>query len=477
MKEFFIVLGVVLLLLIIVILVRALTFNDKIITKADKLEIKEKDDVVKKLGELIRIKTISYEDKGKIDFTTFQTYIDKVKELYPLVFSKCEFTQTKEYAIKLKLKGKSDKEPTVLMAHYDVVPVTDGWKHDPFLGEVVDGSIYGRGAFDTKCTMVCALSALEVALKDNYIPQNDLYLCFGSNEEVYGDSQVKIVEEMKKAGIKPALVLDEGGGIMNGAFPGVNKDTALLAVVEKGMVNVKLTIESNGGHSSTPRKNGPVVRLAKAITKLEKNPMKPKYTKAVLELLNVMGKNCIFPLKIVFANMWLFKGLVKVLFTKLSADTRALVSTTFAFTMLNGGSQTNIIPNHVEANINVRIAPFDTLDDVINHIKKVIDDDSIQISTSNINKMYNECSFTSKGYNIIKDTTLETYEGSVVAPFIMFGGTDGRHYNEISDCVIRFSPIKVTNEERAGMHGLDESLSVASLEKCQEFYQRLLTKI
>ena len=59
----------------------------------------------------------------------------------------------------------------------------------------------------------------------------------------------------------------------------------------------------------------------------------------------------------------------------------------------------------------------------------------------------------------------------------MFGGTDGRHYNEISDCVIRFSPMKVTNEERAGMHGLDEKLTVTSIEKCLEFYQRLLTKL
>ena len=464
-------------ILVIIILIRTFTFKDTTNYKRETEEIKDKDDVVSKLGTLIKIKTVSYEDKSKIDFATFQEYINKVKELYPLVFSKCEFTQTKEYAIKLKLKGKSDKEPTVLMAHYDVVPVTDGWKHDPFLGEVVDGSIYGRGSFDTKCTMVCALSALEVALKNNYVPQNDLYLCFGSNEEVYGDSQIKIVEEMKKEGIKPALVLDEGGGIMNNAFPGVSKDTAFLAVVEKGMVNVKLTLDSNGGHSSTPRKNGPVVQLSKAIARLEKHPMKPQYTKTLVELLNVMGKNCIFPLKLVFANMWLFKGLVKVLFTKLGADTRALVASTFAFTMLNGGNQTNIIPNHVEANINVRIAPFDTLDDVVNHIKKVIKNDNIKISTSNINKMYKECSFTSKGYNIIKDTTIETYEDTVVAPFIMFGGTDGRHYNEISDCVIRFSPIKVTNEERAGMHGLDESLSVASLEKCQEFYQRLLTKI
>ena len=121
------------------------------------------------------------------------------------------------------------------MAHYDVVPVTEGWDHDPFLGEVVDGYLYGRGAIDTKCTMACALSALEKALEKGYVPKNDLYLTFGSNEEIYGDAQVKIVEEMKKEGIRPALVFDEGGGILKTAFPGVKNDVAFLGVYSRNI--------------------------------------------------------------------------------------------------------------------------------------------------------------------------------------------------------------------------------------------------
>ena len=307
----FIGVGAFLLLIILICLIRALTFVDKTNYSPTVSNLDETDDVVKKLALMLKVKTITYEDKKQIDFSKFQEYIDLTKKLYPLVFEKCEFEQTKEYAIKLKLKGVSSDHPTVLMAHYDVVPVTDGWDHDPFLGEVVDGFLYGRGAIDTKCTMACALSALEVALKNNYTPKNDLYLCFGANEEIYGDSQIKIVEKMKEEGIKPALVFDEGGGIMSNAFPGVNKDVAFLGVVEKGMVNVKLSLSTNGGHSSTPRKNGPIIRLSKALVKLEKHPMKPQYTKTLKEMLKIMGKNASFGLKLVFANMWLFKGLVK----------------------------------------------------------------------------------------------------------------------------------------------------------------------
>ena len=169
----FIGLGAALLLLILICVIKALTFNDKTNYHREVEEIKERDDVVNKLGQMLKIDTVSHENIEETDFSKFQQYIELTKKLYPLVFEKCEFEQTKEYAIKLKLKGKSSENPTVLMAHYDVVPFTEGWDHDPFLGEVVDGYLYGRGAIDTKCTMACALSALEIALKDNYIPNND----------------------------------------------------------------------------------------------------------------------------------------------------------------------------------------------------------------------------------------------------------------------------------------------------------------
>ena len=471
-----IILIVFIIIFLLIIIIKAICFNSK------KINIKVKDrqsdeQIVKDLGTLLKYKTISYEDKSLIDFEEFQKYIDKVKEMFPLVFSKCEFTQTKEYAIKLKLKGKSSDKPTVLMSHYDVVPVTDGWEHDPFLGEVVDGYLYGRGTLDTKNTMAFALRALENALKKGYIPNNDLYLCFGSNEEVFGDSQVKIVESFKNEGVKPALVFDEGGGITQNAFPGVKEDTAFLGVVEKGMCNIRLSIDGNGGHSSTPKRNGPTIQLAKALIRLEQKPMKPKFIRTTYEMINIMGRKSSFALKLIFANMWLFEGLLKKIFVKSSPDTRALLSTTFAFTLIQGGNATNIIPNHVEANINVRVAPFNTVDDVINHIKKVIKNDNIKIEVFDINKMYNECDYNHEGYKIIRDTIYETYDNVVASPFIMLGGTDARHYNEISDCVIRFSPIWVNDDERKGVHGIDEKIRVKSVINGLKFYENLLDKI
>ena len=478
MEDALIIIGCILIVLVVICIIKAILFVDKTDYNKQGEEIKfEKDDIVNKLGELIKIPTISYEDETLIDYTVYHQYIDKVKELYPNVCKSCEYELTKDLVLKFKLKGKSSDKPTVLMAHYDVVPVTEGWELNPFLGKVVDGYLYGRGTLDTKNTMACALSALEKALEKGYVPKNDLYLTFGSNEEICGDAQYNMVQQFKNEGIKPHLVFDEGGGVLSNAFPGVSKDVAFLGMVEKGMVNFKLSYDGNGGHSSSPRKNGPAIRLAKALVRLEKHPMKPRINRTVSETLRILGKNAIFPLKIVFANMWLFKPLVTKLLPILGSDTRALVSTTFAFTILNGGNQGNVIPNHVEANVNARIAPFDSIDEVEAHIRKVIKDDAIKIERGYQFQSKKECDYNHPGYDIIKETTIETYPDTLVAPFVMIGGTDAKHYSEISDCVVRFSPMKVSNEDRKGIHGLNEKIKVEALEKCLEFYQRLLLKL
>lgn len=466
--------GIAIILFVLFLCLRALMFTDKS-KKEIKLENHSSDDaIVNELCSLLKSKTISTKDNKETDYLVFQEYIEKVKNMFPLVFEKCEFKQTEDYAIYLKLKGKDSKSPSVLMAHYDVVPVSQGWDYDPFLGEVVDGYVYGRGAIDTKCTMVCALHALEKALKNNYIPNQDLYLCFGSDEEVFGVSQVKIVDELRSKGITPSLVFDEGGGIVRNVFPGVEGDIALLSVCEKGMANIKLSIDGNGGHSSFPKKNSPIIQLSKALLKLEKHPMKPSYTKTIRKMLDVLGRKSNFIMKIMLANMWLFKGLLKKIFVSVSPDFRALLSTTFAFTVIQGGTATNVIPNHVETNINVRIAPFNTIDEIVKHIRKTIKNNNIKIEVSNVNKMYKECDYNLEGYKKIRDTVYKTYGDVTVAPFISTGGTDGRHYNEISDCVIRFSPIVLSNEDRLGIHGINEKIKIKNLKKCLEFYENLL---
>ena len=162
-------------LLVAIILIRALLFNDKTVYQRKTDFTYEEDDVVKKLGAIIKIPTVSHPDPLDMDMSKFDLLIETVIGLYPTVFSKCKYEITPDKAIKIKVNGSSSSKPTVLMAHYDVVPVVEeAWEHDPFLGEVIDDKLYGRGTLDTKCTMICALSALEKALQKGYVPKNDL---------------------------------------------------------------------------------------------------------------------------------------------------------------------------------------------------------------------------------------------------------------------------------------------------------------
>lgn len=470
-----------------VLIIRALAFKPKNAPELKSPELPEADENAPVVGDLcamIRCKTVSNLDKAKIDQAEFDKLKNEILKRFPTVFAKAESALPgtengfrPEGGFFLKLKGAEEGDPTVLMAHCDVVPATGDWDFDPFCGEIRDGFILGRGSMDTKQTLVSCLRATEEALKQGYQPKRDVYLCFGWNEEVFGDSHFDFIDLLKAQGIRPALVFDEGGAVVNAGFPGVKDPAAVIGVVEKAMFDVKLSLDGNGGHSSSPKKNGPVVQLAKAIERLDKHPMKPQFCATTEEMIDTLGRRSTFGYKLIFANMWLFRGLLKKVFSILSADTRALVSTTFAFTVISGGSVTNVIPNHVEANVNVRQAPFNTKEEIVEYIRKTIKNPAIEIQVLNESVIYSECSTKSWGYRVIKETAETVFPEAVVAPFLNIGGSDARHYNQVSDAVMRFSPMVASNEDRKGIHGTNEKIAVSNLLRTYEFYCRLLEKL
>lgn len=475
----YILIGLVALLVILIciILIRAAIFKPKEINfEKRKVEV-DKENASKKFGEVLKCKTISYYKNVGTDYEPFKKCVAVLKENYKNVFEKCTFELADDYGLYFKLKGKSSEKPTVLMAHYDVVPAEGKWDFDPFSGEIIDGYILGRGTLDTKSTMCAALEALDELLANNYLPENDLILCFGADEEVYGTTEVNRIEKLEEMKIKPAFVLDEGGAIVDKVFPGVSNDCAVVGVVEKGLLNVELKVKSNGGHSSSPKKKGSVVKLSKAIIKLEKKPMKAKYTNTIKELFNRLGRNATFVMRIIFANMWLFKGLLKKILLLIGGEPAALVRTTFAFTMLEGSEANNVLPAVAKATINIRVAPFNTIDEILAHIKKVVGKD-IEVEVVNGFEASIESSFKNEAFETIEKTVLETFgKDVIVSPYIMLGATDSRHFTKICNNVYRFSPMVLSKQDRGTIHGINEKISVDNYHSCIEFYKRLMQKI
>lgn len=464
-------------LLLVVLIVRALNYKPEEVIKknTEKVEVNE-EEITNHFSKFIQCKTVTIPEPEKGDYSEHEKFISLLQELYPRVFEKAEFERINKYGLYFKFKGKNEGDAIILMSHFDVVTYTkERWSVEPFGGEIKDGKVWGRGAIDNKATLLCPMESMENILKNDpdFTPEYDLYFTFGGDEECNGICQPKIVEKLQADGVRARLVLDEGGAIVKGVFPGSDDYIAVIGLCEKGMANVEVSVDSTGGHASQPSNDDPVNVLTRAINKIESNPMEGVITSPVKGMLDVLGRNSNFKMKLVFANMWLFKGLVKKIFSKGKA-TNALIRTTFAFTELSGSKAPNVLPSEAKVNINIRIAPNTNIDEVVAHIKKVVNDDRVKINVAIAENPSPVASIDSFGYKLVKQTMNDVYDDVIVSPYVMLAASDSRHYTPISDCVLKFAPFKVTQKQLDGIHGDDENIDISALKHGVEFYTKLI---
>ena len=215
--------AVALILFLAVILVRAAMFKPREQEKPSKEKVSlNEEKIVQDMSELLRCKTISYNDESLIDEAEFERFRQLLPKLYPQVHKVCTLERIGKTGLLYHWKGKNAEAPAVLMSHYDVVPVEeDQWEKPAFEGIVENGEIWGRGTLDTKGTLCGVMEAAEALIGQGYVPEHDMYFAFSGQEEINGSSAVEIVEEFEKRGIRPAMVVDEGGAVVESVFPGV----------------------------------------------------------------------------------------------------------------------------------------------------------------------------------------------------------------------------------------------------------------
>ena len=429
------------------------------------------------LSALIKFETVSNADYDKTDKAVFAAYRAKLKELYPNVTAASEYKELGNTAMLFKIKGKSSENPSVLMSHYDVVPVEeDRWQHPPFCGEIIDGVLWGRGTIDTKITMVGIMEALEDLLADGFMPENDLYLSFGGDEEVGGISAPAVVDYMEANGIKPALVLDEGGAVVDGVFPGVNKPIAVIGIGEKGIAQVEFTATSSGGHSSTPPVHTAVGKLAKTIVNLENKPFKAQVTEPVAGLFRKVGPHSPFALRMVFGNMWLFKGLLGRLASVLGGEINAMMRTTVAATMAQGSKQHNVLPNVATANVNVRLLNNVNQQQAQAHFNSVCEKD-VTCRFISYQDASPYASTESEAWHKVEKAVGDTWRDAIVSPYLMLAGSDSRRFSRICRDVYKFSAMALSKEERGLIHNDNERIAVEKIDQCVEFFHRLIVQL
>ena len=465
-------------LLLVTILLRAVFFNPKPQKNISDTPVEfDRDAAVDALSQLVQCKTVSYNDPSLEDEAEFQKLLSLLPSLYPRVFDTCSVQELPDRAILLRWPGKKDTSPTVLMSHYDVVPADEKkWEKPPFSGMIEDGVLWGRGTLDTKVTMNGALSAANHLIGQGFQPENDIYFAFSGGEEVNGMGAVNIVKYFEKHHIQPALVVDEGGAVVENVFPGVKEPCGLIGIAEKGMINAQYSVRSGGGHASAPPVKTPLTTLSQACISIIKHPFKMHITKPAAEMFNTLGRHSIFPLKLVFANLWLFKPVLDLICRLSGGELNALVRTTTAFTQAQGSDARNVIPTEATLVSNMRLNPADSVASAAAYLRKTVGDDAVTITVLESHEPSPISETGCEAWDKVASSVAETWRGCIVAPYLMVQCSDSRHYRDLSRHVYRFSAMDLTSEERKTIHGNNERIRLDTLYRCVEFYIRLIQK-
>ncbi len=469
-------LAALLLVFLAIIMGRTLAFRPKKAESPDDTPIFfDKEKSLENFRTLIRFPTVSHADTSFEDDSAFEALIASLPSLYPHVFECCSFERMPDRALLFCWHGKSAGEPAVLMAHYDVVPVSEkDWQKPPFEAILEEGVIWGRGTLDTKITFHSVLFAADTLIKDGFTPEKDVYFAFSGGEEVNGNGASRIVSYFKEKGITPAFVLDEGGAVVENVFPGVKAPCGMIGIAEKGMINVKYTARSNGGHASAPKPHTPVGLLSRACARVEEHPFPYHISKPAYAMFDTLGRHSSFLYRLIFANLWCFAPLLNKICKTGGGELNALLRTTVAFTQMQGSSAANVIPPEASMVSNIRLNPCDSVEGALSYLRKTVRDESIEIEALYAMEPSPVSRIDAEGFKKISSAVVSTWQGAIVSPYLMMQCSDSRHYGEISDRVYRFSAMDLTKEERSTIHGNNERIRVETAHRAVEFYIRLL---
>ena len=425
-----------------------------------------------KLSRMVAFDTVSVPETNQRE--KFLPFHELLAELFPLVHERLEKTEI-DGNLLYYWKGRRSDRPLVLMSHQDVVPAEGEWLHPPFSGDIAEGRVWGRGASDTKCSVMAFFQAAEELLAEGFEPENDVYLSSSCTEEWAGDGCPKLVNELKNRGVHPFLVCDEGGGIITDPVGGIHGNFAMVGVFEKGKADILLTARSGGGHASAPGKHTPVARLADFVWQFEhRNPFRRKMAPEVRALFEQLAPYAPFYMRMLFANMWLFRPLLIRALPLISPQAGAMLQTTIAFTRLSGSDAYNVLPQEAKLGANMRFIPHEGMKASLKKVRKIARKHKLEMEVFHGVDASRSVDIHGEGFSLVRRVIGETFPGLETCPYVMTGATDARNYEAIADHVVRFAPVIYGPEQMKGMHGVNENIEYNCLPGAVDFYRNLI---
>ena len=481
MKRALALLGLALLLLAAVLIGRASLARSRQIATTPVTDIQvDAQAAAERLAGAVRFPTISHEERGKVERAAFLGLHEYLARSFPRAHASLSREVVAGYSLLYTWKGRDPNlAPILLMSHQDVVPVEPGtegsWTHPAFSGLIADGHVWGRGTLDDKSGVLGILEAVEHLLSRGFQPERTVLLAFGHDEEVSGrDGARNIAALLRQRGVRPEFILDEGGAIVEGMVEGISAPIALIGTAEKGYVSVDLVAKGEGGHSSMPPQHTAIGLIAGAIHRLEENQMPARIDGATRRSFEYLAPELPFGQRLILTNLWLFEPLAKRMFSGEPAS-NARIRTTTAATIVRGGVKANVLPHEARAVVNFRILPGDSVEKVMEHVRSQVGPGiTVTARREEAGEPSPESDATAPSFQLIQRTLGEVYPGILVAPNLLGGGTDTKHFQGLSPNIYRFLPIPLRAEDLSRVHGTDERIGVDAYAGLVRFYVQLL---
>ncbi|QBS43992.1 M20/M25/M40 family metallo-hydrolase [Nocardia sp. CS682] len=431
-----------------------------------------------RLAAALRCVTVSTDDPNHVDDAAFAQLSAHLEQSFPRVHAELELERFGHSRLYRWPGVEPERVCAILLAHQDVVPVDDPqrWTHPPFAGVIDDEFIWGRGAIDDKSRLLAILEAVEAALAAGVRPRHTIFLAFGHDEEVFGDTgAMHMAQRLRRDGVQADLLLDEGGMITEGVAEGVEQPVASIMLGEKGYATVQLSVSEVGGHSSMPGKQTAVGRIARAVSRIQDHPMPLRMTPVTADMLARLRQ----AMPASRSRLLGLAGIAAPLITRVMAmrpQTEAMVRTTTAPTVIRGGVKANVLPQHAEAFVNFRILPGDSVQSVLAHCRKVVRDKGVRIEAEGMASEPTVHAAPGPAFDMIADIARAIVPGVVVTTGIVPGATDSRHYHDLAGTRCNFAPIVLGARDIASIHGTDERLSLVNYARLIEFNRRLIAQ-
>ncbi len=429
------------------------------------------------LAQAVRFQTVSHQDRREDQPAEWDKLHAWLQTTYPAAHKAMTRQVVAGHTLIYTWTGSNPAlAPIILMAHQDVVPVTPGsegaWTHPPFDGVVADGAVWGRGAIDDKDSLVTLFEALDSLAAGGFKPLRTVIVVSGHDEEVRGVGARAASAVLKARGVKAQFVLDEGMVVV-ADHPVTGRPAAIIGTAEKGYATLKVVAPAVGGHSSAPPQETGVATLARAVLAITGKPFAMSFQGPGADMLKAIAPHAGLPVKVLAANTWLFAPLLVRITAKTPAGA-AMLHTTIAPTMLKGSPKENVLPQDATAWINYRIAPGDSSAQVMAKAKDAVGQLPVQLSwTKTPEEPTKVSSTTSDAWTILAGLAADESRAPVV-PGLVTAGTDSRYLSPVAQDTYRFQPLLLKVDETRMIHGTDEHVSLANIDRMVRFYQRLV---